>query len=28
MEWLEPANEKPISSQQRYAREGTILNIF
>jgi hypothetical protein len=28
MEWLEPANEKPISSQQRYARVDTILNIF
>jgi hypothetical protein len=29
MEWLEPANEKPIiSSQQRYAGVDTILNIF
>lgn len=28
MEWLEPADEKPVSSQQRYARVDTILNIF
>jgi hypothetical protein len=28
MEWLEPPNEKPISSQQRYARVSTIFNYI
>jgi hypothetical protein len=28
MKGLEPADEKPVSSQQRYARVSTILNIF
>jgi hypothetical protein len=28
MEWLEPPNEKPISSQQRYARVSTIFKYI
>jgi hypothetical protein len=28
MEWLEPADEKPISSQQGYARVSTIFKYI